>query len=610
MKRFALYSPTLGLREDYPGILLQKALLPDANYVQVRWGEIWKAKMRTSELLRTIHAVASVDTSANTVTISGNVVSMYPNGAGITLYDTDNDYETSFTLSTTAAYSSTSTILTVTGDITSTTPADFVFRNDDVASSDPASVDFRKVGFPDGNPVLDYQTLTLSDGTERLCGFTKDHIYYWNTTLTEWTLLHTCASSCTFWSTAKYGDNLCATNNVDRPVYWDGNTANTFENIDTQYTSASADYVAKAKFIASYHNYLFLGNVELSNGSRYQSHVYYSTIGEGLTAGGWQQLATKDAGSAYVAGDGEITGGFGHWQGYLCIFKRRSIRKWWFVGLSIPFEQSELSPDIGCIAPGSVGNDWEGDLYFYGTDKSFHGMAAGNVSQAIDKTARDINPSLLEGIRFLAVDEYRELRWSVPYGNSATANNKIVVYLPGERRWDCDMDIAVTAFGTYTQQSNWTWDTLPFSSWDEWGWDSWDAIEASSDFPVDIAGDANGYTYALHGGYLDDGSTYESSFVLTTDLADKQALPYYKRVTQLFVYANKEGTGTLTLEVKRDNEANWKSLGSVNLTGTEDVLRQRLAVDFTGRHFLIRITGTSAFRFIGLEAEFNVEGHR
>jgi hypothetical protein len=278
--------------------------------------------------------------------------------------------------------------------------------------------------------------------------------------------------------------------------------------------------------------------------------------------------------------------------------------------LSIPFEQSELSPDIGCIAPGSVGNDWSGDLYYYGTDKAFHGMTAGNVSKGIDKTARDINPSLVEQIRFIAVDEYKELRWAIGYGNSATANNKIVVYRPLERRWDTDMDIAVTAFGTYTQQSNYTWDTLPFDSWDEWGWDSWDSIEASSDFPVDICSDANGYTYALHGGYLDNGAEYDSSFEISTDLADKRGLMQHKRITQMYVYIQKETSGTLTFTAKRDNEESWQSLGSVSLTGDGTILRQRLAIDITARHFLIKTTGTSAFRVLGFEFEYELAGLR
>jgi len=348
--------------------------------------------------------------------------------------------------------------------------------------------------------------------------------------------------------------------------------------------------------------------VELSDGTKYQSHIYWSTIGEGLATEGWVQGAGKDAGSVYVEGHGEITGGFGKYAGYLCVFKRRSIRKFWFVALSIPFEQSELSPDIGCIAPGSVGNDWDGDLYYYGTDKAFHGMTAGNISQAIDKTARDINPSLVEEIRFIAIDEYKELRWSIGFGNSAAANNKIIVYKPAERRWDTDIDIGVTAFGTYTRQSSWTWDTLPYSTWDEWGWDSWDAIDASADFPVDICSDASGYTYALHGGYLDDGSEYESSFVLTTDMADKRGLMFFKRITQVYFYVNKETSGTLALSVKRDNEEAWVSLGSVNLTGDGTILRQRLAVDVTARHFLIKVAGNSAFRFLGIEFEYELAG--
>ncbi len=599
----------MGQREDFPWIFLSKAITKDNTAVQLWDGEIRKAKLRTPELLRTIHAITSIDTSANTISISGNVVSQFPNGSGITVYDTDDNYST-FTLSTTATYNTTSTVLTVTTSLSISTPNDFVFNNGSVASNDPSNTDFRKVGFPDGNPALDYQTLTLSDGTERLCGFTAGHIYYWNTTTTEWSVLHTCASACTYWSVTKYGDNLCATNNVDRPVYWNGNTATTFTNIDTQYTSSSATYIAKAKFIASYHNYLFLGNVELANGTRQQSYVYTSTIAEGLDSAGWQQIAGADAGSYYIEGEGEITGGFGKYQDYLLIFKRRSIRKFFFTGLSIPFEQSEVSPDIGCIAPGSVGNDSDGDCYYYGTDKAFHGVANGNVSQAVDKTARDINPSLLEGMRFIAVDEYKELRWAVPYGNSATANNKIMVYKPGEKRWDTDIDIAVTAFGTYTQQSNWTWDTLPFNSWDEWGWDSWDAVDASSDFPVDICSDASGYTYQLHGGYLDNGSEYTSSFEISTDLADKKGLMFYKRVEQIYVYVQKETSGTLTLKAKRDDEESWQSLGTVSLTGTGTILRQRLAVDITAQRFLFEISGTSAFRFLGCEFEFNVAGSR
>lgn len=607
MKRYGLYSPILGTREDFPVILLRNAFTTDNANVQIWDGQIRKTKMRAKELVRTIHTVASVDTSGDTITISGNVTAHYPTGSTVTIYDTDDNYET-FTLSTTSTYVATSTVLTVTGDITASTPTDYVFNNEDVGSSDPASVDFLKVKFPDTYAALRYERFMLSSGVERLVGFTKAHIYYWDTTLTKWQLLFTCSSDCTYWDASQYGDNLVATNNIDRPVYWDGSTATVFLNVDTQYTASTSDYVTKARFVRAYRNYLFFANYETSDGERYQHYHIWSNIGEGVLAGGFRQDTSKDAGAAYVSGNGEITGGYGEWQGYLVVFKRFSHRKFWFVGGTIPFEQDEQSPDVGCTAPGSVGNDKDGNLYYYGSDKAFREITAGKISYGIDKTARNINPSLLEGMRFTYLDEYDEMRWAVPYGNSAAANNKLVVYKEG--RWDTDIDIPVTAFGAYSRQTGYTWDTLPYVSWDSWGWDSWDDVNASSDFPIDLCSDANGYTYDLHGAYTDDAVEYNSSFVLTTDLADKQQLPYFKRITQMFVYVRKEAAGTLALAVKRDNEASFQDLGSINLTGSKDILRQRLAVDTRARHFLIQVSGLTAYNFIGIEFEYEMAGVR
>lgn len=608
LNRYGLYAPVLGEREDYPVILLRNAVTSDNENIQIWHGEIRKAKLRSKELVKVQHSVASLDTSAETISIIGDVTAHFPNGANVTIYNqSDDDYE-QHTLSTTSTFNGTSTVLTVTGDITSSAPTEYVFNSEDVGSSDPTNVDFLKVKFPDTYAALRYERFILSGGTERFVGLTKKHIYYWDAVLTKWQTIFTCSSDCTYWDASQYGDNLAATNNVDRPVFWDGDTANTFENIDTQLTATSSNYILKAKFVRAYRNYLFLGNCEIADGTRYQHYHHWSNIGEAVLANGWRQDQGKDAGAAYVSGNGEITGGYGEWQGYLIVFKRFSHRKFWFVGGTIPFEQDEQSPDVGCTAPGSVGNDADGNLYYYGSDKSFREINAGKISQGIDKTARNINPSLLENMRFTFIDEYGELRWAIPHGNSAEANNKIVVYKEG--RWDSDIDIAVTAFGKYSRQIAYTWDTLPYRSWDEWAWDSWDAVDASSDFPVDLCSDANGYTYDLHGSYSDNGSSYNSSFVLTTDLADKSALAYFKRILQLYIYVRKESAGTLELSVKKDNESSFNSLGSISLVGSEDILRVRLAVDIRARHFLIKVLGTSNFRFVGMEFEYKYAGTR
>jgi hypothetical protein len=44
--------------------------------------------------------------------------------------------------------------------------------------------------------------------------------------------------------------------------------------------------------------------------------------------------------------------------------------------------------------------------------------------------------------------------------------------------------------------------------------------------------------------------------------------------------------------------------------GNEDILRQRLPVDFRGRHFLVKGSSTSKFSFVGIEFEFIYVGER
>ena len=75
VSRFAIYSPTMGLREDVPGILLDKAFTRDNMNVQIWEHEIRKMKLRTKEMVRTIYPVSTLDTSSNTISISGNHVS-------------------------------------------------------------------------------------------------------------------------------------------------------------------------------------------------------------------------------------------------------------------------------------------------------------------------------------------------------------------------------------------------------------------------------------------------------------------------------------------------------------------------------------------------------
>jgi len=450
MNKFAIYSPALGKREDFPNILLRNAFTFENSNVQLWDGEVKTAKLRNPELRRMVYAIKSIDTSGDTITIEGDYTAEFQNGDTVTVYDSDDNY-TQLTLNTTSTAVSGDTVISVAENLTAATPSEYVFKDDQLQSTDPANSGFLKVQTPDTYEIMRYERFMLSDGTERLVGFTKAHIYYWNTVLTRWNLLFTCSEDVEYWDADQAGDYLVATNNIDRPIQWDGDSATTFANIDTLYSSSN--YVSKAEFVKSYCNYIFLGNVTLNDATVLQHYVYWSNVGEGTAADGFRQDLGGDAGCAYISGDGEITGGFGLWEGYLCIFKRWSSCKLWYTGGSIPFEQATLNPAIGSVAPGSVINDEDGKLYFYGTDKAFREVSFGKISYALNKTTRDINPSLVGKIRATYIDEYDEIWWAVPYGNSATANNKIIVLKEG--KWT-ELDMAVTAFGKYSRQANYT----------------------------------------------------------------------------------------------------------------------------------------------------------
>jgi len=127
---------------------------------------------------------------------------------------------------------------------------------------------------------------------------------------------------------------------------------------------------------------------------------------------------------------------------------------------------------------------------------------------------------------------------------------------------------------------------------------------------INICSDYSGYTYQLQRSETDDGLPYTAYFVISTDLADKQGLSFYKRILDLHLYFRSEASGTAGIYVKRDSEADWQSVGSVALTGTEDIIIKHLACDIRAKHFLFKISAANMFRFLGCLFESIPEGMR
>lgn len=136
---------------------------------------------------------------------------------------------------------------------------------------------------------------------------------------------------------------------------------------------------------------------------------------------------------------------------------------------------------------------------------------------------------------------------------------------------------------------------------------------------INICSCYSGYTYELNKSLTDDGETYESYFVLSTDLAQKQGLHIYKRLEDIFSYFTKKESGTAKIYIKRDSEAEWQYCGEISMAGDEDIIVKHLPsdnedssgdVDFLAKTYLIKFVFSNDFEFIGLVTEAIYEGAR
>ena len=227
MARFRIYSPTLGVREDFSVILLNKAITPELSNVQSWNGEMRKAKLRAPELIRTSYLINSsdaVNTSVNLST-SGHAAE-FASGDSLVMYITSGDNSgnnTSRTVVSANDDGATTKIFFV-EEVTGVEVGQYLANAINVPDTDPSSNDFLKVATPDGFEVIRSHRFITSNETERLVAFTKEHIYFWNTTLTRWSILYTSSlDTTTYWDCDEYGDYLVATNGIDRPIQWDGN---------------------------------------------------------------------------------------------------------------------------------------------------------------------------------------------------------------------------------------------------------------------------------------------------------------------------------------------------------------------------------------------------
>lgn len=487
----------------------------------------------------------------------------------------------------------------------------------------------RKVRTPDGFPIIRYHRLVKTTaGEEYLMVFTKAHAYLWSTAWSAFMIKFTCASDCLMWQTEDFNNQIIVTNNVDKIQVWGATVGNAFANLTGN--SGGIDigagvFLTAAKYMTTYMGYIVVADVVVG-GTHYPFTMYWCSKN---TETNWNQAGSGDAGDGIIVEGGRFRG-FGKYSGFLIIAKETQMYHAWLVTTSEVFEKDIDLDNVGCLAPETLINDREGRLYWLASDYTIREWRSGTISQAKTLTVKQINPQYADRAKAGFIDVYNQLCFAIPIGGSATGNNKILTFDPpvsgldlSQGKWG-ELSIATGAFGDYTRQSTYTWLTWPFVNWPGIGWSSWSGPENVIGFPMDLVGDYSGYTYCMHSAESDNGLEYTGYFVLSTDMLIQQAIKRYgnalgqfKKLSKIKLFLGRQPPSNFNVEVKRDNEQNWQTIGNVDMSDTEnkDIVEGEIDCDSCGltlraKHYLVRCSAVSKFSFLGIMFGFLPAGAR
>ena len=591
LRSFGIFSPVMGIREDMPSITLPEAFTHDNENVLLRYGEIHRCRMRSKFAF-------------GKTNVPGDDPNIVPDSNPILKYhwfekSDGTDYLLAFTKDSTyhwdngnaewdrkflcSASCTTWSVLTYNDKVYATNNVDKVqewngswgtFRN-------AAEADKYSTG-----------TVTVVNGNATVNGADVGN---WETNIAAGDLIY-----------FEDSDRAYEIQTVDDPntLTLTVNFAGTGDNglsyvVDDNVgiKVGSSNYLTKAYFVCDFEGYLMAANV-MVDGSTAPTTAYWSDTQDG---------ATWDSGNAsYLAFPGPdplLT--YGKVTDFLLLFSGHSIDQMWATDSTLIFNARRLRNRMGTYSPDSIVNGAHGELFFMDNRRNLRMIRSVMsdmlvVSRGVDKTIKLIPDSLVGDVRSYWVDSLEQIWWAIPYGPAATANNKILC-LDTNGAWT-KRDMAISAFGQYEEKTTYTWATLPFATWSDWGWDQWWTVEVRANYRLDICGDFSGYTHTSHNSEQDDESSFTGYAVIGTDFSSSKGTPVadrFKRLVFMTLLFRNEGAGDADIYLKRDLESNWQSLGSVSLSGSTGILWQKINADYRARHFQVKISADNPFRFIG-----------
>ena len=475
-----------------------------------------------------------------------------------------------------------------------------------------------KVQTPDTYPIIHTWRHISAAGVEYEFVFTKAHIYKWDETSKQYDTFWTCTGDCVLWDTVSIDGKIIATNGVDYVLVWDETTGTIFVPLGStsglDLDGAGTSYLTTAKYCATCEGYLILGAVT-EGGTYYGRRERWSSYNDvsDYNVNGDGDTNFKD----FLEGS-DVLKGFGNYSyggsNYLVVFKEKSTYVQWLVESLSVWAIDKLAGKVGLLATHSACNDKEGNLYYFASDYTVRKFREGIISMPKDVTIRGMNITYQDYIESAFIDSYNQIWWSIPSSLSSTGNDKVVALNLDNNVWH-DYPFAIRAFGDWSQKESYTIDGLDELSDTIDGLDaslpSIDYVSSIVGFPLDIASDYDGYCYVLHSSETEKEESITRYFVISTDMENKLALGYFKRISKIYVYiAGRGSEGEIDLFTKRDNEPNWYSLGSISLESDHKYTIVEIAPDIRARHFLIKGSSTVLFDVIGMLFDFEPDSDR
>ena len=602
MVDFAITSPKLGMDESIPKILLDEAFISrGSENVHERFGEYHALRGRLFEIIDAtgneiaiptdVFVISSIVTGTKTINITGDhSAGNTPLVVGATIRINGHANSANNKKYTVASLPTTSSIVT-SNAITSGTTSGNVF-----VGATPA--------------IKIHRHIRQTNGAEFLLLGTIYNVFSWGFTNKTLTVKFTSGTPASVerMEIITHLDDIYMTNNVDLIQKWAISTAPSASFADFQSASgvdveSAATFIIKAKHLASYESYLFIGYVIYNDNSVHPQTVHHSSRADTTD---FDINSSGDAGRKIFNENPDFLKGFGKWSIFLIVFKDEHHVRGTLVEADEVFDWDNEELKVGAKSADAIINDRNGNLIWLASDFTIREINTSfELSENVDKTIKSINLEKEHLSQMTFIDELGSIYLSVPTSNS-DENNTLIEFNP-KTGASFIHNQSIRAFGDFTRQAQFTYDTLEFSNYPDWGasWLIYDSIANQIGFPLDLGSDYNGFVSSLRQAEKDNGVDFTRTLIFETSFQKGKSLNVKKRINNgLIFYFNRQGEGSVSVSIKVDGEANWQSLGSVSLTDSAnpEYVRKHIPSDFEGFNTSIRMQSTDRMEFLALLA--------